>query len=236
MKALFTGDWHLDWTTGGLERFDEISGALDQTIDHAAIEKVDAYFFLGDLCDPDVDEALAHRAIARSVEAAEELKRRGIPSFWITGNHDVIEDGRGSHTLMALSKAGHQVIDRPRTISVNGVTVCFLSYTARSHRYDPAEHVRSARFASNDRILIVGHMTEIDGFGFGSETHEMPRGRAMRFPLEVVAELQKTRKVTCVNGHFHDRHLDGPVFTPGTLARLTHGEEANEPGFLILEV
>lgn len=234
MKALFTGDVHLDAITGGLERYDEISAGLDQTVETAHREKVDAYFFLGDLCDPDVDEALAHRAIARSVEVAEQLGP--IPSFWITGNHDVMEDGRGSHTLMALRAAGHNVIDKPRTTTLGDLVVCFLPYPPLSHPYDPAEHVRSARFAQGKRVLIVGHMTEIDGIGLGSETTEMPRGRGIRFPLEAVAELRAVRPVTCVNGHFHSRNLTGPVLTPGTLARLTHGEENNTPGFLVLEV
>lgn len=236
MIALFTGDFHLDHVTGGLERFDEIEAAAEQTIDVAIREKVGAYFFLGDLTDPDVDEALAHRAIACAVRLAARLAQAGIARYFVTGNHDIMEDGRCSHTLMAVRAAGHEVIDRPTTTTLGDLVICFLPYTSLTRRYDPAEHVRSARFAQGKRLLVAGHMTEIDGVGLGSETHEMPRGRAMRFPIEAVAEGAAGRPVTCVNGHFHERHLSGPVLTPGTLARLTHGEEGNAPGFLVVDV
>jgi hypothetical protein len=80
--------------------------------------------------------------------------------------------------------------------------------------------------------VVAGHMTSVPGVPHGSETSDMPRGADMAFPL---AEAQALGAV-CMNGHFHRRCTDGPVLIPGSLARLTHGEEQNEPSFLVVDV
>jgi hypothetical protein len=235
VKFLFTGDWHLDWTTGGLERFDEISEAVEQTIVSAVSEKVDLYVFLGDLCDPDVDSPLTIRAIARSVEVARTLEKEGIQSVWITGNHDVIEDGRGSHTLLALARAGFEVhATRPYgALLPGGIGLLFLPYAPLSHRYDPAQFVRSCGLMAATRFVVAGHATRIRGYDLGSEETDMARGRAMEFPIDEALALGP--EVLLANGHYHSRYHD-PVWTPGSLARLTHGEERHEPGWLVMEL
>jgi hypothetical protein len=82
-------------------------------------------------------------------------------------------------------------------------------------------------------------MTRVPGAGVGSETLDMPRGRDLAFPLEACAALREAggyEKQVLLNGHFHRRIVDGPVLVPGSLARLTHGEEDHEPGFLVVDL
>lgn len=239
-RVLFFSDAHLDWVTGGLERFDEVSRALDQVYEHARDNPVDVAVFGGDLCDPDVDSPLAHRAIARAVEFGLALERYA-KTMWLVGNHDVIEDGRGSHTLMALAKAGLNVYAEPATVLVGDVGFVLLPYASASRRYDPARYVNAVESPWDEsghcrvrRWVVAGHMTRVPGISHGSETADMPRGSDMDFPLAAVRS-NLGEEAVCLNGHFHARCTTGPVLVPGSLARLTHGEEGNVPGFLVVE-
>lgn len=235
MKLLLFSDVHRDWVTGGLERGEEIDRALTKVRIFQASQPVDRVIFLGDWCDP--DSAGTHRAAASAVELYRSLQ---TPSVWLTGNHDVIHDGYGSHTLMALKKAGGIVVDEPSAIPLDSKTllVC-LPYTSLSHVYDPVAYVRSleshAFVRTGSRVVVVGHMTSIPGVPHGSETDEMGRGHDMVFPVAACREVFGAN-VVMANGHFHQRIVDGPVLVPGSLARLTHGEERNDPGFLVVTV
>lgn len=248
MRILAFSDLHGDWTTGGLERLGELSCALDQILAYASARSVDLAIFLGDLCDPDVAPELAHRAIARAVELDGALAAAGISRRWITGNHDAIDDGLGSHTLMAIAKAGSRVHAAPANEIIHVdrglVELVYLPYPSRSRRYDPSCYVRdlaaSKRLGMRGGSLIVcGHMTEVPGASAGSETADMPRGADMPFPLDACRELAQAGgydRTVLMNGHFHRRSVDGPVLIPGSLARLTHGEEGHAPGFLVVDV
>lgn len=230
MKLLVFSDVHEDWTTGGFERDAEIGRATTQVRCYQASEPVDLVLFLGDWCDP--DSVGTHRAAAKAVELYRSLQ---TPSYWLTGNHDVIHDGRGSHTLMALKKAGGNVIDEPTSIVVShDFFLVFLPYTSLSHAYDPEAFIRSIGCPPpGARVVVAGHMTSIPGVPHGSETDEMGRGRDMVFPVAACREVFG-ENVVMMNGHFHQRIVDGPVLVPGSLARLTHGEERNDPGFLVV--
>lgn len=251
MRILATGDWHGDHVTAGYERFDEVQRAVDRTVDYAiaAANDIDLYLFLGDLCDPDTTDPLVHRAIAASVATANRLRDGGVASVWLTGNHDIIEDGHGSHTLMALKAAGHYVIDHPGSFlldaivggEASGLLLVALPYTSLTKKYDPAEVVRRIRQArehgaleESRHVIVAGHCTRIAAFEDGSETLDMARGRDLSFPVEEALAL-KPGATTLLNGHYHQRHL-GPVYTPGSLIRCTHGEEDFTPGFLVLEI
>lgn len=247
MKLLAFSDLHGDWTTGGAERFDEASRGLDQVLSYAVSRRVDHVIFLGDLCDPDVDPTLAHRTIARALTFALDLREEGVASSWLVGNHDVIDDGRGSHTLMALASAGFKVhatpsnlFEHPTFAPDRRVEFVWLPYG----RYDPDRYVRelaaSHRMGMKGGALVVcGHMTSVPGAGVGSEETDMSRGRAVAFPLEACRELREAggyEKMVLLNGHVHRRVVDGPVLIPGSMFRVTHGEEDHEPGFLVVDL
>ncbi len=235
--------------TAGVDRGPDIEQAVEETVQAAIRERVDLYLFLGDLCDP--DGVRSHHAAAIGTRTAAQLAVRGIPSRWLVGNHDVIEDGSGTNTLagiMALAGISDEwmleVFARPwiesiRTVSSNrveGINLIALPFTPRSHAYDPAKfieelpaHVGTGRH----RVIIAGHLN-IEGIGPGSETQDMPRGRDVFFPLEAVQK--RFPGALLLNGHYHTRQVFNGIVIPGALERLTFGEERNEPGFLIIEV
>lgn len=247
MKILVTSDWHLDASTGGYERFDDLCAAVDRTVDLAIVERCDLYLFLGDLCDPDANRA--PRCVAKAIGIERRLRDAGIKSRWLTGNHDVIEDGSGTSTLTPLAAAGAVVFDEPAVSIIGGVRFVWLPFVPRARNYDAAEFVRNIDLNTECEgnglsvplpVVMAGHLT-VPGLEPGGETKDMPRGRDLWYPIGEAAHLWGP-DVLMLNGHYHRAVLDdrgiygGGLAVPGSLERLTFGEEDNTPGVLIVEV
>lgn len=241
MKILLTGDWHLDWITEGIRRYNDIECKIWEIVDYAKEIKVDYFVFLGDLCNPNTSRS--HRSIACAINVARSLEFDGIKSLWITGNHDVIEDGSGDHTLMALSEAGFLVYDRPNSEIITSVDssqdmlVIALPYTSMVNDYDSAEFMSSCANHYRDRskrmpVLVIGHL-HIEGMIPGSENIEMSRGRIVVWPIRMIMDLFPNAIVA--GGHYHKGDPSGKILIPGSLARLTFGESDNELGIIVVE-
>lgn len=240
-RALVTSDWHADATTAGLARYDDVERAAFETVDEAARQRCSHYLFLGDLTDP--DEERWTRAVGLAVRVARALDERGISSYWLVGNHDVVEDGSGAHTLSALAALGGdvrcRVLDRPRAgvFDGSGVDYVALPYVARSHAYDPERYVREEApkvLAARRPVVVLGHLC-VAGVTPGSETEDMPRGREVFFPADACRETFADRGLLMLNGHYHRAQEHGGVWIPGSLERLTFGEVEHRPGWLVVE-
>lgn len=238
MKLVVTSDWHLDHVTHGIARHVELAKLVGKVVERTIEEQADAFLFLGDLCNPDAGSSV-FRCVEVALSAATWLAARHVPSIWLAGNHDVIEDGTGDTTLSPLRGLGDglvHVIERPGFVQVCGrtgtpKTVMCLPFTATSHPYIVEDFVKTAP-AERENVVSISHLN-VPGVIPGEETTEMPRGREVILPTELVRERAKF----VLNGHYHrqQRTLSG-VWIPGSLARLTFCEEAHEPGFLVLEV
>lgn len=247
IKLLISSDWHPDRVTAGISRFDEVQAAVDVTVAQAVEHCVDAYLWLGDLCDP--GGMRSYRAIAMLMRAVIRLNSHGIDFVGITGNHDVIDDGSGSSVLTPLKELTLDdvfIVDAPRMVelytrsgevqTLKTLKVLCLPFTPRSHSYDPEEVVAQCEEAD----IVMGHLN-IEGITPGSETTDMPRGREVFFPYKSVRN--KFPNALLLNGHYHKgtvwkgkagRFKQG-ITIPGSLARLTFGEEHIMPRYLIVE-
>jgi len=233
MKILVTSDWHLDASTAGVARFNDVEASIDWTVKVAIANKVDLYVFLGDLCDPDANRSPA--CVSKAIRTAHALQREGIASRWLVGNHDVIEDGSGTSTMEPLGAAGLPLRNKPSSEVICGVMFVWLPFTPRTSTYDPAEFVRSIPGAPNYRHYVVAGHLNVPGVVPGSETHDMPRGRDVWFPVEAVKEHLKDRALM-LNGHYHRVDPDGLVAIPGSLERMTFGEESHLPCCLMIDI
>lgn len=239
MRILVTGDWHGDWYTAGVRRFEDIQNAANATVKAANERDVDHYLFLGDLTDPEPD---AFWASQLAIRVANSLK---CSSTWLVGNHDIVEDGYGTHTLLPLSvvKVGAvEVVAEPslkilrhKGAVLGGVALLMFPYTSTARTYDPVvvAETMAAKVPEGYSVLIASHLM-LEGIGPGSETMDMPRGRDVFLPVEF---LQK-RLPGCVitNGHYHQAQTFNGVHIPGSLVRLTQNEIGNVPGYLIVDV
>jgi DNA repair exonuclease SbcCD nuclease subunit len=242
-KGVVSSDWHGDFTTHGVDRFSEIETAAHRTVDVAIEENADFYAFLGDLCDPDSGSCV-FRVAKLALDVALRLRSARIPSIWLAGNHDVIESGRGDSSLTPMRALEEQlddfvyVAERPKGIQIDHLYVACLPFTASSHPYDPEKALGLLMKDADERgrdvksRVVIGHLN-VPGVIPGEETTEMPRGREVVFP-----SVMATKGADLVmHGHYHRKQKtnDG-IWIPGSLARLTFGEESHEPGYLVVNV
>ena len=230
MRICIISDVHLDRITCGKSRFDDIwMSVLGPTLG----PKYDLLLFLGDWADPDNSRSL--RSSEYAVKYAKLLDK--TPSIWITGNHDVTEDGFGTSVLSPLKASGiATVVDSPTVIQTVAwdFQLVALPYTPRVRAYDPGEFVKEAAAKLNPRkqTIVIGHL-DLEGITPGSEITEMPRGRQVFWPLREIAEHIPNAK--CFGGHIHNRSIfekDGcTVHVVGSLSRLSFSEEKNTPGY-----
>lgn len=260
MKLVVTSDWHADHSTLGVRRYDEVTRAVDESVDAAINEKADAYICLGDVADPDTGGDTC-RAQYLAMRTACKLAHHGIRSIWLRGNHDVWEDGTGACVLTPMraleeidwptdydaSEVLVHVADHPRVVWLaDDLAVLCLPFMPVSHAVDiemmaaalyPSLSVRGdKKLAGPPRVIVISHLT-VPGVVAGEETNEMPRGREVVYPFAATKDA-----VLRLQGHYHARQQfepnDGgpPLIIPGSLARLTFGDEEHEPGFLIINV
>src|SRR3954451_5518545 len=85
MRFLHTGDWHVGKAIRGRSRMDEFEGALDQVVEIAVEQRVDAVLHAGDLYE---HRSAAPDADALVFETLLRLHGHGIPVVAIPGNHD----------------------------------------------------------------------------------------------------------------------------------------------------
>jgi hypothetical protein len=243
VRAIVSSDWHADAVTAGEERFDEIEETADSIATYAIRsdrpESRSLFVFAGDLTDPDPPRCW--RAARLAVQIAHRLSRANIPSIWITGNHDVLEDGHGSHSLMPIDAgpggSTARVVSKPTMVQLfdaregrDDCQVLCLPYVPRSHNYDPIAFVEGRILKPH---LVVGHLM-VEGIEPGSETKDFARGRDIFLPLEVITK--RWPGVPIVNGHYHAGRIFRGIHIPGSIARLTVGEVHNSPRYLEIQL
>jgi DNA repair exonuclease SbcCD nuclease subunit len=241
MRILSIGDVHADKRLFGFPRFDEVEAVMLRSVDVAIERKVDLYEFGGDLADPD-SGVCVFRCVRLALECARRLSLAGILSTWLSGNHDVVEDGSGDTTLTplrALQATGDRVVvlERPGWVQLgNGLQLLALPYTATSHTYNPEAFVRDtwAKRAEGGKVVTTLHLG-IEGVQPGEETKEMSRGRDVLYPQALVAS-KGAQAAAQLAHHYHRRQDFRGIHVVGAPARFAFGERENEPSFTILEV
>lgn len=235
MKIVFSSDWHGDVITQGAARYDEVEAGVMESVEHAKDCSAKAYFFCGDLADPHT--ARAHRSVALAHRVARELDDANIRSYWLTGNHDVVEDGSGVSTLQSMGWSDGVLMSRPMCFGLGGhgqpINVIALPFTPSSHSYDPVTYIENLEIDNSAPILVVGHLN-LKGICAGSETLDMPRGREVFWPTGAIRE--KFPRAIMVGGHYHERQVYDDVRLIGSTARLTYGEGHHKVGYLELEI
>jgi DNA repair exonuclease SbcCD nuclease subunit len=182
-----------------------------------------------------------------SVEFAQHMSDLDKPNIWITGNHDVVEDARGSHTLMGVkglqTNGKTLVADHPLLFALADprksgryVGVACLPFVAPSNSYDPSEAIRIMKEEESSKApirIVIAHLN-IEGITPGSETKDMARGRDVYLPIDLLKETFPKAQIW--NGHYHEQQTFNGVHIPGSLLRLTHGEEHHNPGFALVDL
>lgn len=222
MRAVVVSDLHVNAKTAGFERMGDVEEALTKAVDHAIVSRVDRFIMLGDLADPDSPSII--RSIVLAQKFAAILDVHGIPSVWVAGNHDVLEDGYGTTVLDPLRDMC-TVVTQPGMVG----DVLVFPYTPMVHHYTPEVILDAQEKAPK---LILSHLM-LEGISIGSESEEFARGRDLFLPIDKIRA--RWPDVLILNGHYHRRQTYRGIEIPGDLCRLTRAEANHEPCFLTVE-
>jgi exonuclease SbcD len=116
MRILHTGDWHIGRTIRGRSRLDEFAAALDQVVEVAVDQQVDAVLVAGDVYDQRAVTPDADRLV---FDALIRLHSHGVPVVAIPGNHD--SAARLEALSVLLDRVGVRLICRIRPPQHGGV-------------------------------------------------------------------------------------------------------------------
>lgn len=236
MKFVVVSDLHLDAITDGVHRGPEIAAALDVAVEYAIKHRA-GFMCLGDISDPMSPRSIW--AMSKCVEASSMLAHHEVPQIWLPGNHDVLEDGTGEHTMMPIAALENELLHvphRPSIAYIGSLTVMCLPFTPVANNYDPAEFVANCALTKHIDIepdVIIGHLN-MHGITGGSESTEYARGRDVFWPIDAIRTHYP--RALLLGGHYHDRQVFDGVQIVGSMARLTYGEAEIDPGFLVVEV
>jgi exonuclease SbcD len=116
MRFLHTADWHVGKQIRGRSRLDEFEAALDQVVEVAVEERVDAVLVAGDLYE---HGAPSPEADALVFEALVRLRAEGVRVVAIPGNHD--SPARLEALTTLLAPLGIAVVPRVRRPGEGGI-------------------------------------------------------------------------------------------------------------------
>ena len=262
MRLLHTADWHLGKVLKGVARLDEQRAVLDEMVEVAAREQVDAVLVAGDVFEsaapaPDAQE-LAWATLLR-------LRALGIEVVVIAGNHDPAEafqalrpvfHGAGVIVLGRAARPGDGgVVELQVGAARQPLRLALLPFVTQrgvvkaeqlleldgaqmvQHYRDRLRQVLAALTASfsADAVNVVAAHAMVTGGRLGGGE----RDAHTIFDYAVDATAFPSSASYVALGHLHrQQQIPGPcpIWYPGSPVCIDFGEEANRPGVLVIDV
>jgi exonuclease SbcD len=267
MKLLHFADLHLgvesygrtDPATGLSSRLGDFLRRLDELVEVALAERVDAVLFAGDAFKTRDPNPTVQRAFA---ERIRRLSRAAIPTVLLIGNHDLpsvisratsvdIYDALGVDYVRVCRRIEGFTLETAsgplQIVTVPWITRSML-LTKEEYRADSTEEIEGRlrerivaaleeEAAALDPALpavLMGHLS-LGGATYGSE-------QSIMLGQDLVlnrADLQPNAFDYVALGHIHKHQQVGPGTPPvvysGSLERVDFGEEREEKGFVLIE-
>ncbi len=260
MKILHTSDWHVGKVLKGRDRADEHDAVLRSIVQTARSEDVDLVLIAGDLFESSAPGPKAQGLVMHALLALREDGRQVVA---IGGNHDNAALLDNVYRPV-LGKLGLHILGTPKAPDSGGtlrlttrggapVTVAalpFLSqryavraaelllHEAAEHALDYARRVASMiallteQFTPDGVNIVMAHATLLGGRRGGGE-----RDVQTTFEYEVPSGIFPSSAHYAALGHLHRQQeipAPCPAFYSGSPLAIDFGEEANEPGALIV--
>lgn len=249
MKLLHTADLHIGMTnyskldpkTGLESRLVDFFQTLDNIVDKAIEEKVDAFIFAGDAYKTRDPSPTQQRGFG---EKLKKLTKAHIPVILIVGNHDTPNAEGRANTLdiySALEIEGIWVSRKPEFLNIptksGNLQVISLPWLQRADYKNLGDKVLSLyeKINPQETVILAGHL-EVEGALFGSE-----KGLTLSNDFTVPLSLLTDKRLDYVAlGHIHKHQVlnakNPPVVYAGSPERIDFGEEKEEKGFIIIEI
>jgi DNA repair protein SbcD/Mre11 len=260
MRILHTSDWHVGKVLKGRDRHDEHVAVLASIAAAAREQDADLVLVAGDLFETAAPTARAQGLVMRTLLALREDGRQVVV---IAGNHDnqtlvqavyrPVLGELGVHVLGTPLRPGNGGTLSLRTRGGEQATVAALPFLSHrfavraaevmfhefaEHALDYAQRVAqivgllTAGFTPDAVNLITAHATLLGGRSGGGE-----REVQTSLDYELPASLFPAAAHYVALGHLHrQQEIPGPcpIYYCGSPLAIDFGEEANEPGALIV--
>ena len=260
MKLIHTGDWHAGKKLRGVDRLPDLSQALNELVQLAESEQVDAVLIAGDVYDSTAPSPAAQRLV---IATLLRLVDAGAEVIVISGNHDNARELEAYRPLLEVANihvsASFRRPDDGGVVSfttragepVNVAVLPFLSqrYAVKAADLltgDTGEH--SANYEARVRGLIdaltssftpdavnivLSHLT-VTGAAFGGGERESQS----IFDYHVNAAAFGVTPTYVALGHLHRYQTipaAAPVVYAGSPIQVDFGETANTTGVVLVE-
>jgi len=260
MKILHTSDWHVGKVLKGRDRSDEHEAVLRSIVAVTRDHDVDLVLIAGDLFETSVPSPKAQGLVMRTLLALREDSRQVVA---IAGNHDNASLLDNVYRPV-LGQLGLHVLGTPRAPGTGGtlqfktrsgeqVTIAALPFLSQRYAvraaelllHENAEHARdyarrvaqmiellTAQFTGDGVNIVMAHATLLGGRRGGGE-----RDVQTTFEYEVPPAIFPAAAHYAALGHLHRQQeitAPCPAFYSGAPLAIDFGEEANEPGALLV--
>ena len=148
----------------------------------------------------------------------DKLEARGIRVHMLAGNHDTYYKNTNdvnSPDLLLTEYANINVISKPETIIVDGISICMMPWICPDNYQESLDHITNTKAE-----ICMGHF-EIDGFAMyrGVESHDgLSKETFQKFDM-------------VFSGHYHHRSDDGHIYYLGNPYELTWQDYNDTRGF-----
>jgi exonuclease SbcD len=267
MKLLHLADLHIgmenygriDPATGMHSRLNDYLARLDEAIDAAVEERVDAVLIAGDVYKNRTPNPTHQREFARRIH---RLRSLDLPVVILTGNHDVSPSAGRAHAVEifdTLAIDGVTIVDRPRAFQIatraGPLQIVALPWVTR-HNLLTKEELRLASFVEVEAMLLdridrflhqaaedldatlpavlMAHGS-IDGATLGAE-RQILLGKDLVLSRGMVAQPNIDYVAM---GHIHRHQSLGehpPIVYPGSIERIDFGEEHEPKGCVFVDL
>jgi len=260
VKILHTSDWHVGKVLKGRDRSEEHEAVLRSLISIARTEDVDLVLIAGDLFETTVPSPKAQGLVMRALLALREEGRQVVA---IAGNHDNASL-LDSVYRPVLGELGLHVLGTPKAPGAGGTlslttrggesamvaAIPFLSqrYAVRAAElllHEQSEHALDYARRMTEIVKLLTEPFRPDSVNIVM-AHTFVRGgtrgggeREVQTSLEyqVPAAMLPASAHYAALGHLHRQQeipAPCPAFYSGSPLAIDFGEEANEPGALVV--
>lgn len=250
MKLLHFADIHvgmlnysrLDPETGLESRLLDFFKVMDQIVDTAIKQQIDALIFAGDAYKTRDPSPTQQRGFADRIN---RVSKAGIPTVMVVGNHDTPNAEGRANTLdiyETLDIPHVWVSRKPELLNIptksGNLQVVTAPWLHKNEFKDLGEKLVSLyeKLKPDEPAILVGHL-EVEGASMGSE-----KGLALVNDVTVPLSLLTDHRLQYVAlGHIHKHQNlnpknNPPVIYAGSPERIDFGEAKEDKGFLIVEV
>jgi len=245
MKAIFTGDWHLNSSmpygvvndkTGLNSRFEDVLKSAEYLLKYASQNDISVVYFLGDAFKSRLPNSVEQREFARLLMKAHSY---GITIYAIAGNHDDTNSTWGATSFDALDLLrvpSFHVIAEPSAQQWPDLYIVRIPWT--SNRFLIKDKKKWMRETISNvmtttppragiRVLILHETIQ------GSKTEGYQFTSTEEFSDK---DLWADRFDYVISGHIHRyQKIEPNIYYTGSVDRVDFGERKDPKGFLVLD-